>query len=109
MSMKTYDKLVRDRIPEIIEGRGGKASFRACADDAEYLARLVAKLREEIDELERATTDADRAEELADVLEVVKALCLRLGLDPAAIEAIRQKKAGERGAFEKRLVLIEAE
>ena len=103
--MKTYDKLVRDRIPEIIEGRGGKASFRPCADDAEYLIRLVAKLREEVDEFDR-----DRnAEELADVLEVVQALCRRLGLDPADVEALRAKKAAERGAFEKRLILVEAE
>ena len=107
--MKTYDKLVRDRIPEIIEARGGKASFRTCADDAEVLARLSAKLREEIDEFDRATDDAGRAEELADVLEVVKALCLRLGLDTADVESIRAKKAEERGAFEKRLVLIESD
>ncbi|HTK60672.1 MAG TPA: nucleoside triphosphate pyrophosphohydrolase [Candidatus Baltobacteraceae bacterium] len=100
-----YDKLVRDRIPEIIEARGGKASFRPCADDEEYLVRLVAKLREEVDEFDR-----DRnAEELADVLEVVRALCLKLGLDPAAVEALRVKKAEERGAFEKRLILESAE
>lgn len=105
MTMKTYDKLVRDRIPEIIEGRGGKASFRPCADDEEYLTRLIAKLREEVDEFDR-----DRnAEELADVLEVVKALCLKLGFDPADVEALRAKKAEERGAFEKRLILEAAE
>ncbi len=99
--MKTYDKLVRDRIPEIIEARGAKASFRACADEAEYLERLIAKLREEVDEFDR-----DRnAEELADVLEVVRALCARLGLDPVDVEALRAKKADERGGFEKRLIL----
>ena len=99
--MKTYDKLVRDRIPEIIEARGAKASFRACADDEEYLVRLVAKLKEEVDEFDR-----DRnAEELADVLEVVRALSARLGFDLADVEALRLKKAEERGAFEKRLIL----
>jgi len=103
--MKVYDKLVRDRIPEIIEGRGGKASFRLCADEDEYLARLVAKLREEVDEFDR-----DRnAEELADILEVVRALCLRLGLDPREVEALRAKKEAERGGFEKRLILESAE
>ncbi len=100
--MKTYDKLVRDRIPEIIEARGAKASFRACADEAEYLERLVAKLREEVDEFDRDRS----AEELADVLEVVRALCLRLGIDPAEVERLREKKAVERGAFEKHLILI---
>ena len=103
--MKTYDKLVRDKIPEIIEGRGGKASFRPCADDAEYLSRLVVKLREEVDEFDR-----DRnAEELADILEVIRALCLRLGLDPRDVETLRAKKEAERGGFEKRLILVEAE
>lgn len=103
--MKTYDKLVRDRIPEIIAARGEKASFRPCADDGEYLVRLIAKLREEIDEFDR-----DRnAEELADVLEVIRALCARLGIDPAEVEAVRTKKETERGAFEKRLILVEAE
>lgn len=103
--MKTYDKLVRDRIPEIFEARGRKASFAVCTDDAEYLTRLVAKLREEVDEFDR-----DRnTEELADVLEVVRALCARLGIEPADVEALRAKKTEERGAFEKRLILIETD
>jgi predicted house-cleaning noncanonical NTP pyrophosphatase (MazG superfamily) len=103
--MTIYDKLVRDRIPEIIESRGGKASFRACADEGEYLSRLVAKLREEVDEFDR-----DRnAEELADILEVIRALCVRLGLDPQDVEAIRAKKEAERGGFEKRLILESAD
>ena len=103
--MIIYDKLVRDRIPEIIAGKGKQATFHACADDAEYLARLVAKLREEVDEFDR-----DRnAEELADILEVVKALCVQLGLDPLEVEALRIKKEGERGGFEKRLILEKSE
>lgn len=100
-----YDKLVRDLIPEIIASKGKRATFHACADDNEYLTRLVAKLREEVDEFDR-----DRnAEELADILEVIKALCLRLGFDPREVEALRQKKELERGGFEKRLVLEESE
>lgn len=102
--MTKYDKLVRDRIPEIIAARGGQARVRTCADEDEYLARLVAKLREEVEEFDR-----DRnAEELADILEVIKALCLRLGFDSREVEALRVKKEAERGAFEKRLVLEEA-
>lgn len=103
--MKAYDKLVRDRIPEIIAARGQEARFRPCADDAEYLERLVAKLREEADELAR-----DRnAAELADVLEVVRALAAHLGLDLAEAEAVRAAKAAERGGFDRRLILEEAE
>ncbi len=103
--MIAYHKLVRDRIPEIIAGTGKQATFHACANEAEYLSRLVAKLREEVDEFDR-----DRnAEELADILEVIKALCVQLGFDPSDVEALRVKKEGERGGFEKRLVLEEVQ
>ena len=103
--MKAYDKLVRDRIPEILEAKGIEASFRECADETEHLDRLAAKLREEADEFFR-----DRnAEELADVLEVVHALAERLGLDPSEVEALRARKKDERGGFSKRLVLLRTE
>ena len=110
--MMKYDKLVRDRIPEIIAARGGDARVRICADEDEYLARLVAKLREEVDEFAAEASEPARrqagAEELADILEVIKALCLRLGFDPQEVEALRAEKEAERGAFEKRLILEEA-
>ncbi len=99
-----YDKLVRDKIPEIISAQGRTPLFHEIGVE-EYGSRLVDKLREEVEEFAR-----DRnAEELADILEVIKALCLYHGLDPIDVEALRVKKEYERGAFEKRLVLESVE
>jgi len=102
--MKKYDKLVRDRIPEVIEGRGGRATFRT-ADAEEYLVRLADKLREEAAEF----SDNPSQEELADVLEVVRALMVAHGWTPEEVEAVRFGKAQARGGFGKRLVLLETE
>lgn len=94
------EKLVRDRIPEIIHAAGGRPETRV-ADPAEHAARLRAKLVEEGGEY-IASGDP---EELADVLEVVHALAAAHGISPAELERLRAAKAAERGAFGKRLVL----
>ncbi len=109
--MKAYDKLVRDRIPEIIAADGGKrAVIRACVDDVEYLARLLDKLREESAELVAASGDREGiAKEIADVLEVLRAIQACAGLDSAEVEAVRERRLKERGGFEKRLILVEAD
>jgi predicted house-cleaning noncanonical NTP pyrophosphatase (MazG superfamily) len=104
---KKYDKLVRDRIPEIIRRRGGTPVFRV-VDAEEYGRRLKDKLREEVEEFVAAADAAAAKEELADVLEVIAALATHLGATTAEIEAVRAKKAEERGAFKERLVLEEA-
>lgn len=104
---KKYDKLVRDRIPEIIKLRGGVPVFRK-ADEAEYKAKLRDKLREETEEFIQAETEAQAKEELADVLEVLHAAADGLGCTMQEIEALRIKKAEERGAFKERLVLEQA-
>lgn len=104
---KKYDKLVRDRIPEIIRLRGGVPVYRQ-ADAEEYRRRLGDKLCEEAAEYAKAE-DADQAkEELADVLEVVHAAAEALGASMHDIEALRVRKAEERGAFKERLVLEQA-
>ncbi|HEX2312854.1 MAG TPA: NUDIX domain-containing protein [Thermomonospora sp.] len=94
------EKLVRDRIPEIIEAAGGHPETRT-ADEAEYLAALRAKLYEEAGEY---VADGDPAE-LADVLEVVRALASAHGMDPAELERLRAEKAAERGGFTGRVLL----
>ena len=68
--MDTDGKLVRDRIPEIIEASGGQATTRLL-DQAERLPALLAKLQEESVELRTATSPAEQREVLADVLEVL--------------------------------------
>lgn len=101
---KTYEKLVRDRIPEIIESTGGVCRTRVLGD-AEYLAALDAKLREELDEY---LADGS-IEELADLLEVLRACAAARGCSLDELEAVRSRKAEERGGFEKRILLIDVE
>lgn len=104
---KKYDKLVRDRIPEIIRRRGGEPVFRTASAE-EYGRRLGEKLQEESAEFASAETDEARKEELADVLEVIHALAAHLRLGMNDIEAVRAKKAEERGGFVERVILEEA-
>jgi len=101
---REYDKLVRDRIPEIIEGNGERPVTHV-ADDAEYARRLREKLDEEVQEYRE---DGD-PEELADVLEVVHALRELAGLTEAELAALRAEKAEDRGGFADRVVLERVE
>ena len=94
-------KLVRDRIPEIIEASGRPAAVRVL-DDEEYDAALLDKLVEEVDEL-RAAALEDRLEEAADVYEVLLAILDRISLDAAHLTAAADAKRRSRGGFAKRL------
>ena len=99
---KTYNKLVRDRIPEIIEASGAECKTEILSD-GEYLKMLDAKLDEELAEYHK-----DRnIEELADLLEVIRAAAIAHGYTLDELEAVRAKKAAERGGFEKRILLVE--
>lgn len=98
--LKKYNKLVRDRIPEVIEKDGHKAKFKTLSEKA-YLGALDKKLKEEVKEYQ-----ADKSiEEMADVLEVLNAICKARGYTLEELEAKRQEKHIERGGFEKRLFL----
>lgn len=101
---REYDKLVRDRIPEIIEKSGKRAVWRTLAQD-EYLSLLDRKLDEELLEYR----DGHDPEELADLLEVLYAEALARGFDLSEIERIRKRKAEERGAFQNRVLLESVE
>ncbi|MEE1078141.1 MAG: nucleoside triphosphate pyrophosphohydrolase [Agathobacter sp.] len=98
--MKVYNKLVRDKIPEIIEEDGKNCKTRILSDE-EYIAALEAKLNEEVAEYQ-----ADKnLEELADVLEVLQAICVARGYSLEELEALRAKKANERGGFADKIFL----
>lgn len=94
------EKLVRDRIPEIIESTGGRPDVRV-ATDGEYRAFLRAKLLEEAGEY----AAADDPEELADVVEVAYALAAAHGVSADELDRMRRTKVAERGGFDRRLVL----
>ncbi len=98
--MNIYNKLVRDRIPEIIAATGQHCRTRIL-DEEEYLQMLDAKLTEEL-----AEYHADGSvEELADLLEVIYAAAQARGYSREQLEAIRQSKAENRGGFRDRILL----
>ena len=102
--MKTikHQKLVRDRIPEIIEKQGKQCSCSVLSDEA-YLEHLDRKLSEELGEY----LEDKSMEELADLLEVMTAVAKARGSSIEEVESIRKRKAAERGGFEKKLLLEE--
>ena len=73
------EKLIRDRIPERAAARGDVMPVRV-ADESEMMTRLLAKMHEELTELEGADSDSKRLEEFGDVVEVVLALGRELGV-----------------------------
>ena len=99
-TVKTYNKLVRDNIPAIIEASGATCETEIL-NDADYLTMLDRKLEEELAEYRQDRT----VEELADLLEVIYACAAARGYDPAELDDIRAKKAARRGGFEKKILL----
>lgn len=99
-SAVTHNKLVRDRIPEIIEKSGKTAVFRTLSDE-EYLKMLDQKLTEELDEY----LSDKSMEEIADLLEVVCAVVKARGSSMEEVEKIRLSKREKRGGFEERIFL----
>lgn len=102
--MKTiiYNKLVRDRIPEIIE-KSGKRGTVEILKDTDYLLMLDEKLDEELAEYHKD----QNVEELADLLEVIYAAAEVRGYTVEQLEEIRLRKQIERGAFKEKLLLKE--
>lgn len=96
--MKGYTKLVRDKIPEILE-RKGVSYEKRIASSEEYKEELVKKLVEEVSEF----TEAGDPEELADVLEVIEAI--RKLPEYEKVEDLRLQKREERGGFDEKIIL----
>lgn len=99
-----YNKLVRDKIPEIIKSDGTIPIYHTASDE-EYEQQLKAKLQEEVDEF---LEDLNQ-EELADMLEVIYALCDLYAFDTNTVERLRIQKAEKRGGFKDRIILDETE
>lgn len=97
-----YNKLVRDKIPEIIKKKG-VIPVTHIASDNEYWRKLKEKLQEEVDEFIKDSNE----EELADILEVVYAICDYKKIDKKELELLRKKKAEERGGFKDQIILDE--
>lgn len=101
-----YPKLIRDKIPEIVEGTGKKADTRVLSDDQEYLNYLLLKLIEEATELAKAKNEDNQMEELADVLEVIEAVLALKKLSLQDIAQVQDQKRQKRGGFKKRLLML---
>lgn len=97
---QVYNKLVRDRIVEIIENKGEMPNYHTLSDK-EYLDELHKKLFEEANEF----IEQDDKEELADVLEVLYAIAKAKKIDLNEVEKIRLEKRQKRGGFDKKLFL----
>jgi len=91
-----FDKLVRDGIPQLLKSKGMSVEL-AIPEDT--LLALKTKLGEEALELMAATSSTQMHEELADVLEVLHALCEHTGLTWQHLDAIRQQKRQTKGGF----------
>ncbi len=102
MPIKAYHKLVRDRIPEIIEADGKTCVFETLSDE-EYIYLLEQKLNEELAEYQESKS----LEELADLLEVIHAVVKARGWTLKELERVRKDKAAKRGGFEKKILLKE--
>jgi predicted house-cleaning noncanonical NTP pyrophosphatase (MazG superfamily) len=99
---RIYHKLIRDRIPEIIETQGQCCIVKQLSDE-EYLEMVDAKLDEELAEYHKE----QNLEELADLMEVIYAAAEARGFTREQLERVRAEKEAQRGAFHKRLLLLE--
>ena len=100
----SYHKLVRDRIPEIIEADGKICVCETLADE-DYMHLLDQKLNEELAEYQESKS----LEELADLLEVMQAVVRARGWTLEDLERVRADKAAKRGGFEKKILLKEVQ
>lgn len=100
--MINYNKLVRDKIPDIIRSSGRTCRTKVASGD-ELIAYIIAKIHEELAEFE----ESQSIEELADLYEALEALLVAKGFTPAKLAFARRKKGESNGFFDKKLVLID--
>jgi len=98
-----YNKLVRDKIPEIIKEKGINP-ITHIADEQEFWEKLKQKLQEEVDEF----LEEENPEELADILEVINAICNFKDINRENLENIRKNKSEQRGSFNNKIILEES-
>ena len=102
--MKVYNKLVRDRIPEIIQESGAKSTIHI-ANDEEYRTKLYEKVQEELLEFKHKPS----LEEYIDIIEVLEAIARLHEIDLKSMRLRKRVKRNSRGGFEKRIILESTE
>lgn len=98
--IKTYNKLVRDNIPTIIKRNNGNVHYTILSDD-EYIVELDKKLNEEIAEYQESKS----MDEIADILEVLAAICKARGFSDQELMDVKSRKAEKNGAFLNKIFL----
>ncbi|MBQ2671240.1 MAG: nucleoside triphosphate pyrophosphohydrolase [Clostridia bacterium] len=104
MERKFFNKLVRDKIPEMLAKNGGEPETETLNDE-KYKTCLYEKLKEECEETVNSYSKENLAEELADLLEVIMAISKLNDIDFAEIEKIRLAKKEKRGGFDSKILL----
>lgn len=99
-----YGKLVRDKIPEIIESNGEKPITRVL-DEEEYKQMLDEKLLEEVNEY----LESNNKEELGDIIEVIRGICKNLGITFEEVMNVADEKRIKRGGFNNKIFLVGVE
>lgn len=102
--MKKYNKLVRDKIPDIIKSEGLDPDF-VRLKKVEYKDSLIAKLKEEVDELYKSNSKKERVEELSDIQEVLTAIYKVFGIECSEVTKLAREKRKKKGSFEKQIFL----
>jgi predicted house-cleaning noncanonical NTP pyrophosphatase (MazG superfamily) len=97
-----YNKLVRDRIKEKIEGKGEACEIRTLTDDAEFEQELLKKVREEADALSRVRSRTEFLSEYADLMVVLDALTAHLEFSEADIKLALGENLEQKGGFKNR-------
>lgn len=103
--MIIYNKLVRDKIPNIIEQNGETCHFKTL-NQVTFTIELQRKLKEEVNEYLESKNGREAMEELADILEVIHSLAETHDKSFEDIEKLRQLKLKERGGFKEKYYLI---
>ena len=99
-----HNKLVRDKIPEIIRDSGNQYETTTLSN-LDYIKALRQKLVEEANEAATAFPE-ELAQELADVMEVVDTLIAATGIEPEKVRGIQKEKRSQRGGFDNRIKLL---
>ena len=106
--VKKYNKLIRDRILEIIKAAGERPHWRVL-NKKEYLREIKKKILEEAKELTKAKNKKEVVNEIVDIQELIDVLVSELGLIKTEIKRQQKIKNKKRGGFKKRLFLIKTE
>lgn len=101
----TYNKLVRDKIPENINSMEGRKATWRIMDDDEYIKELNKKLLEEVHEF----IEENAIEELADIIEVIQSIMRVKNISYEELKNVQQMKREKKGGFSNKIYLVEVE